>query len=103
MLRPLVDHAGLAGVFLDLLSVDSAKIYKPSPIVYQLAVDKTGLRKEAIGFVSSNSWDIAGAASFGFQTIWINRAGNPAARLGMKPWATLNGLSQLVQLCKGSS
>ena len=30
-----------------------------------------------ISFQSSNAWDVAGAAAFGFRTCWINRAGLP--------------------------
>ncbi len=100
MLKSVVDHARLNGILSDLLSVDTVQIYKPAPVVYQLAIGATGLEKTAIGFVSSNSWDIAGAASFGFRTFWINRTGSPAARLGMTPSATLGSLSELPGLCR---
>jgi 2-haloacid dehalogenase len=99
MLGPLVQNAGLAKCFSELLSVDAVKIYKPSPLVYQLAVDATGLDKKAIGFVSSNSWDIAGAAAFGFQTFWINRSGTTPDQLGAKPGAILSTLAELPALC----
>jgi len=33
------------------------------------------LEASQIGFVSSNPWDAAGAANFGFQAVWINRSG----------------------------
>ena len=99
MLRPLVEHAGLGKSFAALLSVDAVKIYKPAPLVYELAVKETQLEKHAIGFVSSNSWDIAGAASFGFQTFWINRSGAIADELGVRPDATLTTLAELPVLC----
>lgn len=100
MLKAVVEHAGLASAFSDLLSTDAVRIYKPAPAVYQLAVDKTGLERESIGFVSSNSWDIAGAASFGFQTFWINRGGSPQAQLGIGPGRSLVSLSELAELAK---
>src|SRR6267142_980113 len=77
MLRPLVAHAGLAGLIGTVLSVDPKKIYKPAPAVYRLATERLKLPKSAIGFVSSNCWDACGAKSFGFRTFWINRTGAP--------------------------
>jgi 2-haloalkanoic acid dehalogenase type II len=56
-----------------VISVDAIRLYKPSPRVYQLAVTKMKLRKEEILFVSSNSFDVVGAKSFGFKVCWINR------------------------------
>jgi 2-haloacid dehalogenase len=103
MLDAVVDHAGLSKSFSALLSVDQVKTYKPSPAVYQLAVDKTGLEKGAIGFVSSNSWDVAGAGSFGFQTFCINRAGAIPDQLGVAPSAVLTSLSELPALCAAAS
>jgi len=38
-----------------------------------------------IVFVSSNSFDVVGAKSFGFKVCWINRTGAPLDRLGVKP------------------
>jgi 2-haloacid dehalogenase len=43
------------------------------------------LRKEEILFVSSNSFDVVGAKSFGFKVCWINRTGAPLDPLGPKP------------------
>jgi len=93
MLDPLVAHSGLR--FDAVLSVDALKIYKPAPEVYQLAVDRLGVRKDDIGFVSSNCWDAAGAKTFGFAVYWINRAGAPVDRLGFAPNAILAGLGEL--------
>ncbi|RII35095.1 haloacid dehalogenase type II [Clostridium chromiireducens] len=58
------------------LSVDNLKIYKPHPTVYSLISEKYDLNKNEILFVSSNSWDVAGAKSFGFNVSWINRFNN---------------------------
>ncbi|MGH8707682.1 MAG: haloacid dehalogenase type II, partial [Burkholderiales bacterium] len=73
MIEPLVKHSGLK--FDAVLSVDAVKQFKPVPEVYQLAVDRLGVAKEYIGFVSSNCWDALGAKSFGFTVYWINRTG----------------------------
>jgi 2-haloacid dehalogenase len=78
--------------------VDAVKIYKPSLQVYELAVKETGFDKSDIGFISSNGWDIAGAASFGFKTFWINRAGSTTEELSVKPGAIVKSLAELPAL-----
>jgi 2-haloacid dehalogenase len=93
MLDPLVRHSGLK--FDAVLSVDAAKLFKPAPAAYQLAVERFGVPKERIGFVSSNFWDAAGAKSFGFHVYWINRAGVAAERLGMQPDRVVKSLAAL--------
>jgi 2-haloacid dehalogenase len=98
MLEPLVRHSGL-GMHLDgVLSVDAAGIFKPSPRVYQLAVDRLRLPASRIAFVSSNGWDAIGAKAFGFTTFWINRAGAPVDRHGPPPDRIIATLSELPAL-----
>jgi 2-haloacid dehalogenase len=94
MLDPLVEHSGLK--FDAVLSVDEVKVFKPAPEVYQLAVDRLGVAKERIGFVSSNCWDALGAKSFGFQVFWINRTGAPVDRLGFAPDGIVAGLHEVL-------
>jgi 2-haloacid dehalogenase len=93
MLDPLVKHSGLK--FDAVLSVDAAKVFKPAPAAYQIAIERFGVPKERIGFVTSNFWDAAGAKSFGFQVYWINRAGVAAERLGFQPDRVLKSLAAL--------
>jgi 2-haloacid dehalogenase len=68
-----------------VISVHELSIFKPAPMVYELAVEKLRVAKEKIGFVSSNSWDALGAKSYGFTVFWLNRAGARLDRLGFKP------------------
>jgi len=93
LLDPLVRNSGLR--FDAVLSVDELKIYKPAPQVYDLAVRRLGVRKERIGFVSSNCWDALGAKSYGFKVYWINRGGAPLDRLGFAPDAQVRSLAEL--------
>jgi 2-haloacid dehalogenase len=93
MLEPLVRNSGLR--FDAVLSVDELRIYKPAPQVYELAVKRLGVAKEAIGFVSSNCWDAAGAKSFGFTVFWINRANAPVDALGVAPDRQIAHLGEL--------
>lgn len=96
MLDAIVQHAGLGGVFGQVISVDPLGIYKPHPSVYQRGVDLAGVPKESVAFISSNFWDVTGATAFGFRTYWINRAGNQPDELGFTPAAVLSSLDDLV-------
>jgi len=98
MLEPLAMSSGLAPHLLAILSVDEAGIYKPSPRVYQLAVDRLRLAPERIGFVSSNAWDVVGAKAFGFTALWVNRGGAPRERHGPEADAILRSLAELPAL-----
>jgi 2-haloacid dehalogenase len=95
MLAAVVDSAGLRGVFANVISVDEVKIFKPSPRVYELAPRHLKVPEEAIGFISSNFWDIAGAKSFGLWTCWINRSKAPEEELGLRPDAIISSLAEL--------
>ena len=98
MLEPLVAGSALASHLDGILSVDAAGIYKPSPRVYQLAVDRLGLEPADIGFVSSNGWDAAGAKAFGFATFWVNRTGFPLERHAAPPDYVIDRLTQIPAL-----
>ena len=84
-LKESVRMAGIENEIDEILSADEVKIFKPSPKVYQIAVDRFNCSPKEVYFFSSNPWDIAGATSFGFTTIWINRKSLPFDELGVKP------------------
>lgn len=98
MLDAAVRNARLDRHLDAVLSVDSVKSYKPDPRVYQLAVDRFGLQKTQIGFVSSNYWDVVGAKSFGFRVFWINRGGGVPDVLSAVPDAMATKLTELPKL-----
>lgn len=98
MLSDVVRNSGLAGELDAVLSVDPLRCYKPDPRVYQLAVDRFGIARERIGFVSSNCWDACGARSFGFEVFWINRSGAPMDVFGVGPMNVLTSLAELPAL-----
>ncbi len=102
MLRAAVESSRLQGVFSNIISVDAVKIYKSSPRVYQLACKKMRVARNAMGFISSNFWDVAGAKSFGYWTCWVNRGKAPADELGLAPDATVDTLADLVDVLKAA-
>ena len=73
----LFRHAGILGFFDHILSADEVRTFKPSPAVYQLLADRSSSPIESTWMVSSNSFDVIGAASFGLKTAWVQRGPNP--------------------------
>ncbi len=96
MLDAVVDHNELRVFFGErVLSVHEAGVYKPDPRVYAIATTALELPAEAVGFVSSNGWDAAGAKSFGYQAWWVNRGRAPVERLGPPPDGVVADLAEL--------
>ena len=98
MLRAAVESADLGARLDAALSVDELGIFKPDPRVYQLAVDRLGVAAGRICFVSTNGWDAAGAAYFGFKVAWLNRFGQQPERLPGAPAAVIETLAELPDL-----
>ena len=87
MLAEAVASAGLSPLLDAVLSVDAVGVYKTSPRAYGL-VAGLGFAPSEIAFVSSNRWDVAGAAAYGFTPVWVNRSGAPDEYSGLDPVAT---------------
>jgi 2-haloacid dehalogenase len=85
MLAVSVRSAGLTDLLDPVLSVHATRRYKTDPAAYALGPVALGLAAPEILFVSSNGWDVAGAAWYGFTTLWVNRADAPVERLGIAP------------------
>jgi 2-haloacid dehalogenase len=96
ILRANAERAGLTPLFDALLSTDANHTYKPDPRAYQLGVDHLRLAKQDIVFVAFGGWDAAGAKSFGYPTVWVNRFNQPAEELGFRPDRTVTDLKGLL-------
>ncbi len=95
MLDAAVQAAGMQDLFTQVLSVDSVQKFKTAPEAYQLGPDVLGIAARDSLFVSSNCWDVCGAAWFGYQTFWVNRANAPLEELGVTPNAQGRSLADL--------
>lgn len=98
MVQRAAQAAGLADSFEAILSAESVGIYKPAPRVYDLVLERFAVEPKGVLFVSSNGWDIAGAAAFGFRTCWINRGGLPLDRLPHPPQHVAPDLTTLTDI-----
>lgn len=98
MLNSAVTSARIGDSLDAVLSVEDVNIFKPHDRVYDLVGQHFGCGRDAVLFVSSNGWDAAGAAGYGFQTVWVNRAGEPMDRLYAKPHHVLPDLTKIPEL-----
>ena len=98
MLDGAVQSAGLGELLDDVLSVEDVQIFKPHKSVYDLVVKRFNCQPNEVLFVSSNGWDAAASAGYGFQTAWVNRAGEPMDRLPWKPREVLRDLTDIPKL-----
>lgn len=98
MLDGAVSSAVLGDVLDAVLSVEDVGVFKPDAKVYGLVEHHFSIPPRDVLFVSSNGWDAAGAAGFGFETVWVNRAGEPMDRLPWKPAHVLSDLTTIPEL-----
>jgi 2-haloacid dehalogenase len=73
MLDALVRNTGLDKILHATISIDKARIFKPSPKAYSLIETNLGVQPQEVLFVSSNPFDACGAKAFGLNVAWIER------------------------------
>ena len=98
MLQSAIAAAGIGGSLDAVLSAEAAGVYKPADAVYALVGQHFGCTPAEVLFISSNGWDAAAAAGYGFDTVWVNRGGQPEERLWARPARILPDLTPLPEL-----
>lgn len=98
MLQGAVEFAQVEGLLDAVLSVEDVGIFKPAKVVYDMVGTRFGTTPEQVLFVSSNGWDAAAAAQYGFTTAWVNRANEPVDRLPARPIHVLSNLETIPDL-----
>ncbi len=99
MLNAAVSSSGICDVLDAVLSVEDVGVFKPHDRVYDMVEQRFRCDRSEVLFVSSNGWDAAGAAGYGFQTAWVNRGGEPVDKLYAKPHHILSDLTTIPDLC----
>jgi 2-haloacid dehalogenase len=97
MLQAVARWAQLEASFETLISVDEVRTYKPSPHVYRRAAERLGQPLAAVRLVSSNPFDVIGAASAGMQVAWLDRSGGVFDTLGRRPDLVVSTLTELAE------
>jgi len=100
MLNAAAKSAKIDHLLGGILSVDLIKIFKPDFRVYDLVLKNFNCKKSEVLFVSSNGWDVAAAAGFGFNVAWVNRNNDPVDKLPWRPKNILSNLTEISNLVK---
>lgn len=100
MLTGAVSSAGITELLDAVLSVDQTQVFKPHVSVYDLVGKEFATKPEQVLFVSSNGWDAAAAAGYGFETVWANRGGDPMDRLPYKPNHVVSDLTGILGMAQ---
>jgi 2-haloacid dehalogenase len=98
MLEAAVGSSGIGALLDAVISVDVLGVFKPDLRVYQLAIETLGVGRDQVSFQSSNAWDAAAAATFGFKVAWCNRFSQVPERLPDAPHAEVRSLAELPPL-----
>jgi len=95
-LEVLLNNAGIRDLFLDVVSVDDIKSFKPNPAVYSHFLRQSKSTGGSAWLISSNPFDVIGAISAGMKSAWVRRS--PEAIFdpwGIEPTITVNNLLEL--------
>jgi 2-haloacid dehalogenase len=82
VMGPLLEQAGLRSMFIDLVSVDEIKSFKPDPAAYAHFLRRTSAHHTQTWLISGNPFDVTGALSAGMRAAWVRRD----ARSVFDPW-----------------
>jgi len=96
--KALLKHADILDYFIDVVSVDEVKSYKPNPGVYSHFLRRAGATGTHAWLVSGNPFDVIGAISSGMRAAWVKRS--PDALFdpwGIEPTLTVNNFASLAE------
>jgi 2-haloacid dehalogenase len=92
----LLIAAGIRDFFLDVISVDDLKSFKPNPGVYSYFLRKSGVSNDSAWLISSNPFDVIGAISVGMRAAWVRRSKEEIFDpWGIEPTLIVNSLCEL--------
>ena len=94
----LLVNAGIRDFFDSVISVDDLKTFKPTPDVYQHFLQQSGAEPSESWLISSNPFDVIGAANVGMLTAWLRRSEKAIFDpWGIEPTLTIESLSELFE------
>lgn len=98
-IESLLDHAGIRKYFIDVVSVDEIRSFKPDPEVYRHFMKRAESQPESTWLISSNPFDVTGSRAVGMNAIWVRRSMSAV----FDPWefqptATVSDLAQVTDV-----
>jgi 2-haloacid dehalogenase len=92
-----LERGGIAGFFERSFSVDSVKVYKPSPQTYAHVENELGVRPSQLCMIACHAWDTLGAVAAGWEAAFIRRPGNEILGAGPQPQIVGNDLADVAE------
>ncbi len=92
----LLDNSGISPYFVDVVSTDELKSFKPNPAVYAHFLRRSGAAASEAWLISGNPFDVIGAISAGMRGAWVKRS--PQALFDpweIEPSLTVSALTEL--------
>ncbi len=77
---------------------ESFGLYKPHRSIYLRAIEKMGLDRSEIIYVTTNQFDVFGAKGVGFRTAWVDRWGETLEPFGYTPDWQVKDFVELAKL-----
>jgi putative hydrolase of the HAD superfamily len=97
--RAKIEGSGLAAYFEAILVSGEEGFGKPKPEIFRLAIDRLGVDEASAVMVGDSlARDVAGAASVGIKSVWVNRRGVAGTDRFPAPDAELRDLIGLPEL-----
>jgi 2-haloacid dehalogenase len=97
-LETLLAAAGIREFFIDVVSVDDLKSFKPNPAVYSHFLRKSGAAGSDSWMISGNPFDVIGAISAGMRAAWVKRSQEAVFDpWGIDPTIIVGNLCELVE------
>ncbi len=94
----LLTKAGIREAFIDVVSVDEIRSFKPNPGAYCHFLRRAGAVGSDAWLISSNPFDVIGALSAGLHAAWVQRSSQALFDpWGIEPTVTVPSLLHLPQ------
>ncbi|WP_271767536.1 haloacid dehalogenase type II [Aquimarina algiphila] len=102
-IKNLIDTAQIATFFDGIVSVEATKTFKPSPVVYRHFNTQTNSTPDNSWLISSNSFDVIGAISYGMRSVWVQRSSTSIFDpWNISPTATITSIKDLNKVLKNT-
>jgi 2-haloacid dehalogenase len=87
-----LENAGLAGFIEKQFSIESARAYKPAPIVYHMVAQEIEVQPSACCMIATHVWDTIGAQAAGLSSGLLTRPGNALLPISGLPQSNAVGV-----------
>ncbi len=94
-----VNELGLGHYFKFSVSAEELNLSKPDPLVFEAALEKTGVKPQRALHIGDNLiTDVKGAADVGMKTVWFNPDGKTLSQEDTTPDYSITRLHELLDI-----